>query len=82
MNSTPGPVIFLLIVVPGRAIPSSNLNPIKMEAWDFAARLDVRGKARGKGERQEQDISFIKKPDVKQVLRNLRKKYLNLMNMS
>ncbi len=28
MNSTPGPVIFLLIVVPGRAIPSLSSNPI------------------------------------------------------
>jgi hypothetical protein len=67
MNSTPGPVIFLLIVVPGRAIPSLNFKTDKMEAWDFAARLYVRGTARGRQ-------IFSKRPDVKTSFEKFKKK--------
>jgi hypothetical protein len=44
MNSTPGPVIFLLIVVPGRAIPSFNLNSIQWKHGMFCGSTLCKGK--------------------------------------
>ncbi len=43
MNSTPGPVIFLLIVVPGRAIPSLTSNPINHGLINY---MDTKAKCR------------------------------------
>jgi hypothetical protein len=43
MNSTPGPLIFLLIVVPGRAIPSLTSNPINHGLINY---MDTKAKCR------------------------------------